>query len=128
MKLVNNSGSSINLKDVKLRYYYTIDGEKPQTFWCDWSSAGTSNVIGSFVKLSSAKNGADYCLEIGFADGAGTLEAGKSVDIQARFSKNDWSNYNQSDDYSFGSSASDYIENSKISLYIDGKLVWGKEP
>lgn len=128
LKLVNNSGSSINLKDVKLRYYYTIDGEKPQTFWCDWSSAGTSNVIGSFVKLSSAKNGADYCLEIGFADGAGTLEAGKSVDIQARFSKNDWSNYNQSDDYSFGSSASDYIENSKISLYIDGKLVWGKEP
>ncbi len=128
LKLVNNSGSSINLKDIKLRYYYTIDGEKPQTFWCDWSAAGTSNVIGSFIKLSSAKNGADYYLEISFAGEAGTLEPGKSVDIQARFSKNDWSNYSQSNDYSFGSSASNYIESSKIPLYISGKLVSGKEP
>ena len=85
-------------------------------------------MTGSFVKLSSTKNGADYYLEIGFADGAGTLEAGKSVDIQTRFSKNDWSNYSQSDDYSFASSASDYIDNSKITVHISGKLVWGKEP
>lgn len=128
LKLVNNSSSSINLKDVKLRYYYTIDGEKPQTFWCDWSSAGTSNVSGSFSKLSTGKSGADYYLEISFASGAGTLEPGNSLDIQARFSKNDWSNYNQSNDYSFSSSASDFTENIKIPLYVSGKLVSGNEP
>ncbi|WP_010248355.1 glycoside hydrolase family 48 protein [Acetivibrio cellulolyticus] len=128
LRLVNNSGSSINLSTVKLRYYYTIDGDKPQTFWCDWSSAGNSNVTGSFNKLSSSKSGADYYLEISFSSGAGSIEPGKSVDVQARFSKNDWSNYSQSNDYSFSSTASDYAQNSKIPVYISGKLVFGTEP
>jgi len=128
LKLVNNGSSSIDLKDVKIRYYYTIDGEKPQNFWCDWSSAGTSNVTGTFNKLPNAKNGADYYLEIGFASGTGTLAPGSSVEIQTRFSKNDWTNYSQSNDYSFISTASDFIENNKITVYVSGKLVWGNEP
>ena len=113
---------------MKLRYYYTIDGEKAQTFWCDWSSAGNSNVSGSFNKLPSSKSGADYYLEISFTSGAGTIEPGNSVDIQTRFSKNDWTNYSQSNDYSFSSSASDYAENNKIPVYVSGKLVSGNEP
>ncbi len=128
IRLINNSSSSINLSTVKLRYYYTIDGDKPQTFWCDWSSAGNSNVTGTFNKLPSPKNGADYYLELSFTSGAGSLEPGKSLDVQGRFSKNDWSNYNQSDDYSFSASASDYAENNKIPVYVSGKLVNGTEP
>jgi len=27
-KLINNSGSPVKLSDVKIRYYYTIDGKK----------------------------------------------------------------------------------------------------
>ncbi|OPZ83098.1 MAG: Endoglucanase 1 precursor [Firmicutes bacterium ADurb.Bin419] len=128
IRLVNNSSSSINLSNVKIRYYYTIDGDKPQTFWCDWSSAGNSNVIGTFNKLPSSKSGADYFLEISFNSGAGSLEPGSSVDVQGRFSKNDWSNYSQSNDYSFSASASDYAENNKIPVYVSGKLVSGTEP
>jgi len=128
LKIVNNSNSSINLKDVKIRYYYTVDGEKPQTFWCDWCSVGTSNVTGSFKKLSEAKDGADYYLEVSFTSDAGILKQGESVDIQSRFAKNDWSNYSQSNDYSFISSASEYANNDKITVYISGKLVSGNEP
>ncbi|MFZ5988266.1 MAG: glycoside hydrolase family 48 protein [Bacillota bacterium] len=128
LKIVNNGSSSVKLSDVKIRYYYTIDGEKSQNFWCDWSPVGNSNVTGKFVKLSSPKTGADYYLEIGFGSGAGTLDPGKSIEVQARFSKDDWSNYTQSNDYSFGSASSDYSSLNKITLYISGKRVFGSEP
>jgi len=127
-KIVNTGTESINLSDVKLRYYYTIDGEKAQNFWCDWSSAGTANVTGTFVKLATAKTGADYYLEIGFANAAGTLAAGASVDVQARFSKSDWTNYTQTGDYSFQESGSNYTDWNKVTGYVGGSLAWGIEP
>jgi hypothetical protein len=112
---------------VKIRYYYTIDGDKSQQFWCDWSSAGNENITGRFVKLSDAKDKADYYLEIGFSDGAGTLEPGSSVDIKTRFNKTDWTNFNQENDYSFGS-YTNYTNWEKVSVYISGILRYGNTP
>ncbi len=128
IKLYNTGTTSINLSDVKLRYYFTIDGEKAQNFWCDWSSAGTGNVTGTFVKLSEAKTGADYYLEIGFTSAAGTLAAGQSIEVQARFSKTDWTNYTQTNDYSFNATDNSYADWTKITGYLAGSLVWGVEP
>ena len=34
-KVINNGSSSINLADLKFRYYYTADSDKPQNFYCD---------------------------------------------------------------------------------------------
>nr|WP_225903864.1 cellulose binding domain-containing protein [Anaerocolumna chitinilytica] len=127
-KLYNTGTTAINLSDVKLRYYYTIDGEKAQNFWCDWSSAGSANVTGTFVKMPSAKTGADNYLEVGFTAAAGTLAAGQAIEVQARFSKADWSNYTQTGDYSFEGSSSSYIDWSKATGYLAGSLVWGVEP
>lgn len=127
-RITNTGNSSISLSDLKIRYYYTIDGDKSQTFWCDWSSIGSNNVVGTFVKMSSPKAGADYYLEISFTDGAGNLEPGASIEVQGRFSKSDWSNYTQTDDYSFNSSNSYYGENNKVTVYLSDKLVYGMEP
>lgn len=126
-KIFNTGTENIKLSDVKIRYYYTIDGEKDQNFWCDWASIGSSNVTGTFVKLSTAKTGADYYLEIGFTQGAGELAPGASIDVQGRFSKVDWTNYNQNDDYSF-SGSQDYADWSKVTGYISNTLKWGIEP
>lgn len=128
IKLYNTGTTAINLSDVKLRYYYTVDGEKAQNFWCDWSSAGSSNITGTFVKMSAAKTDADYYLEIGFTSAAGTLAAGQSIEVQTRFSKTDWSNYSQSNDYSFNSTSSNYTDWTKMTGYLAGTLVWGVEP
>jgi len=49
-----------------------------------------------------------------------------SVEVQARFSKDDWSNYSQANDYSFSASANDYGNSNHIALYISGRLVSGK--
>lgn len=128
VKLINTGTTPINLESVKVRYYYTIDGEKAQTYWCDWSSIGAGNVTGTFVKMPSAKTTADYYIEVGFTAGAGTLAAGGSMEFQIRVSKNDWSNYDQTNDYSFNAAGSSYADWSKVTASISGVLKWGVEP
>lgn len=126
IKLINTSDRPIDLSTVKLRYYYTKDGTQQQNFWCDWSSAGTSNVTGTFLTVSGQN--ADTCLEIGFKSGTGTIAAGAETEIHFRIANADWSNYNQSNDYSFNSTATSYVDWSKMTAYIGDTLVWGNEP
>lgn len=127
-KITNTGSTAIDLSKVTLRYYFTEDGTESQSFWCDWSTIGSANVTGSFTKLLTAKTGADTYLEVGFTSGAGTLAAGASVEVQIRFSKSDWSNYDQSDDYSFDSSDTSYADCTKVTAYLDGSKAWGVEP
>lgn len=127
-KLVNNGTSAITLSKVKIRYYYTIDGVKPQNFWCDYSPVGNQNITGTFVSISPAKTGADTYLEVGFTSGAGNLAAGAGIVIQTRTAKNDWSNYTHTNDYSFNSSAITYVDWTKVTGYLSGVLQWGTEP
>ncbi|WP_442950517.1 X2-like carbohydrate binding domain-containing protein [Paenibacillus sp. FSL R5-0912] len=128
IKLMNTGTAAVSLADVKLRYFYTIDGEQTQSFFCDWSQVGSANVTGTFVKLPVAKTGADYYLELGFTSAAGSLAAGESIDIQLRASKSDWSNYTQTGDYSFNAAGTAYTDWANIPAYISGSLVWGNEP
>ncbi|MGG4146289.1 X2-like carbohydrate binding domain-containing protein [Paenibacillus algorifonticola] len=128
IKLTNTGTSAINMSDVLLRYYYTIDGEIAQNFFCDWSHVGSSHVTGTIVKLATSLTGADHYLKIGFTSGAGSLAAGASIEIQIRVSKSDWSNYSQTGDYSFDPTHTAYADWSKKTGYIAGALQWGTEP
>lgn len=127
--IINTGTESIALSNVKLRYYYTIDGDKPQQFNCDYAALGGSDVRGTFVKLNNAVALADYYLDISFGDGAGSLAPGASSgDIQVRINKNDWSNYNETNDYSYDSTKTSYTDSTKVPAYVNGTLVWGLEP
>jgi hypothetical protein len=127
-KITNTGTAAVSLSDVTVRYYFTEDGTQSENFWCDYSTAGTSYVTGAFTTLSTALTGADTYLEISFTSAAGSLAAGSSVEVQARFSKSDWSNYTQSDDYSFDSTDTSYTDWTKATGYVDGVLNWGIEP
>ena len=126
-KLINKTNTDIKLSDIKIRYYFTVDSNVKQSFWCDWSSSGTSNVFGHFIELTMAKSNADHCLEIGFISASGVIATGQTVEIQTRFSKDNWTDYSQSNDYSFNPSK-DYTNSNKITMHLKEKLIYGKEP
>ncbi|MDW8065989.1 MAG: cellulose binding domain-containing protein, partial [Anaerolineae bacterium] len=87
-RIVNRGATSVPLSELTIRYWYTVDGDKPQVFNCDWAQVGCSNVRGSLVRLATGRTGADYYIEVTFTSGAGSLApGGSSGDIQARIHK-----------------------------------------
>jgi uncharacterized protein (DUF362 family) len=128
IKVVNTGSSAVALSNVKVRYYYTINGTQTQNFYCDYSPVGSSNVTGSFVTMSTPKTGADTYVEVGFLSGAGNLTAGGNTTVQARGAKSNWTNYTQTDDYSFNASATTFADWTKVTGYVSGSLQWGTEP
>ncbi|HEY9062887.1 MAG TPA: glycoside hydrolase family 9 protein [Pseudobacteroides sp.] len=126
--ITNRGSTSIKLQDVKFRYYLTCDDDKRQNFWCDWSTVGSDTVICKFVKMSPRKAKADCYAEMGFTSKANMLEPGKSIEVQVRFAKEGWTEYEQTGDYSFNASTNKYIKWDKVTLYLNGRLVSGIEP
>lgn len=128
-EIVNGSTTSVSLSSLTIRYWYTSDGSQSQQFWCDYALAGCSNVTGTFVGMTNPTSTADTYLQIGFTSGAGSIAAnGNSGEIQGRFNKTDWSNYNQANDYSWNQNQTSYAAWSQVTLYLNGQLIWGTEP
>jgi hypothetical protein len=134
-EIENISNSNVNLSDIKIRYYYTADGDKKQTYWCDYAqvngSSGQRNItsaVSGTLQKSTAKSKSDCYLEISISSAAGTLKPGEKININGRVSKEDWSNYTQTNDYSFNGSASDFTENQNVTVYVSGILIAGTEP
>lgn len=127
--LINTGTTSVPLNELKLRYWFTIDGYQPQNYWCDYAALGCSNISAQFVTLQNPRPGADHYLELSFTSGAGSLGAGaNSGQIHSRFSKNDWSSYVQTGDYSFDPSKTQFSDWNHVTLYHNGILIWGVEP
>ena len=63
----------------------------------------------------------------GFTEAAGSIAPGEYAQVQLRIYKADWSNYIQTNDYSFGTHSS-FIDWNKITLYFNEVKVWGLEP
>jgi hypothetical protein len=96
-------------------------------FDCDWSVMGCASITGTFGVISPAAATADYYLEIAFS--AGSIPAnGQSGEIQARIHKADWSNFNESNDFSFDATKTAFADWTKVALYQNGVLVWGTTP
>lgn len=125
-KLENTGKSSLNLKEVKARYYFTLDEEAPLSVDF-WSTVAKANVTAKFVKMPIPSANADHYLEIGFNDQAGTLNAGSYATVSTWFNKTNWSVFNQSNDFSY-LQASSYTAADKAPGYVSGQLVWGVEP
>jgi len=125
-KLVNTGTSAITLSSVKMRYYFTNDGTQSLSFQCDYANVGSGNITGTFTTIS--KTNADRYFEVGFTSAAGTLAAGASTEAKIRVWKSDWSNFTQTNDYSFNSTATNYVDSTKTTGYVSGALGWGTEP
>jgi len=129
VQVQNNGAAALDLSTVKVRYWYTIDGAQTQAFSCDYAQLGSGNITGTFVQMFNSATTANYYFEMGFASGAGSLAAGASTgEIQLRFYKTDYTNYTQSNDYSFNSSMTAFGQNTDVTGYVSGALAFGTEP
>jgi len=129
LQIANTGTSSVNLSDVTLRYWYTNEQAKGQAMWCDWANVGSANVVGTYKALATSAPGADGYMEVSFNAAAGAIAPnGNSGEIQIRITRNDWSNHNESGDWSYDATKTAYADWDHITLYKGGVLVWGKEP
>ena len=100
------SQDPVDLSKLSIRYYYTVEGNAAQNSFVDnaqislnrspWYVNLTSGTTVSIVPVS----GNQYYLEIKFSSNE-TLDAGGRVEAGIRVAKSDWSNYDQSNDYSY---------------------------
>ena len=120
INIVNNSDFGLELKNIKIRYFYSKDGQSDEQYQIEYAVVG-----GSYIKVTF-KYG---FMEITFPDVNMVIPpgGGETGIIQIKVHKQDWSNYNQSDDFSFNPTFSEYREFGKIALYYMDALVWGTE-
>ncbi|GFN33018.1 extracellular catalytic domain type 1 short-chain-length polyhydroxyalkanoate depolymerase [Paenibacillus xylaniclasticus] len=125
---IKNTGTSVvSLNSLKLRYYFTKDGNASLNFYKDYAQIGASNVNGTIVSTNGTN--ADSYLELSFSAAAGSIApGGQTGEIQIRIAKSDWSNFNENNDYSFDGTKTSFVDWNKVTLYQDDTLVWGIEP
>ncbi|HEY9062756.1 MAG TPA: cellulose binding domain-containing protein [Pseudobacteroides sp.] len=130
-KIVNTDTNSIDLTKVAIRYYFTAESTTETfNFWIDDASNISSlDIVGRFGIVNNATN-ADRYFELTFKKG--TIPPNSSVLIKSRFAKPDYSNFDQSNDYSYNKDAFEnttgYVDWEKVTAHISGALYWGKEP
>lgn len=129
-KVTNSGSASVQLSDVKVRYYFKADSASATyRFACSWAVKGCAHVTGTFGTLARPTATADRYLEVGFTSGAGSLTAGADTgDMQLRFYQSNWQSVNQSDDYSFGPAQTSYGNWTKVTATVSGSQVWGTAP
>lgn len=122
-----NHGNSVPLEQLTLRYYYTLEGNSSQQFHCDYAAVGCGHMTGVFGQVTGTTE-ADTYLEVRFTAGAGILLGNhNSGPLQLRFNKENWTAYNELNDYSRNGAAV-YTETLNVALFHNGVLVWGTPP
>ncbi|MDC0709367.1 glycoside hydrolase family 9 protein [Stigmatella sp. ncwal1] len=128
-KIANGGTASVALSELKVRYYFTPDSGESIQMACDYASAGCANITSTVVSLSAPKTGATHYVELGFTAGAGSIAAGRdSGEVQIRLNKSNWSNFDETNDYSFDPAKTSFSTWGKMTVYRGGILVWGTEP
>lgn len=128
LKLVNQGTATISYGELTARYWFTAENFAGINTWVDYAQLGNSKVKMKYVQLDTPRAGAYGYIEYSFDRSAGSLAAGdNSGVIQSRFANTDWAIFNETDDYSYVNNKT-YANNSHITLYRNGQLVWGAEP
>ncbi len=118
--IINNGTSAVELSDLKLRYYFSKDSSAEVNSWIDWAAIGGANIHRTVT---------DSYVELSFCINAGSIPAGgQSGDIQLRMAKSDWSNFDESNDYSFDPAKTSFADWEQVTLYHNDQLIWGMEP
>jgi endoglucanase len=122
--IANRGDSPLLLDRLELFYWFRETSDQPFVFHCDWAKIGCTNVLGDFHTNGSKGR----YLRLHFSSPAGTLPPHQDTgEIKIRFNRADWSPFRQDSHYSYAL-MTDYTSWENVTLYVDGKLIWGTEP
>ena len=131
-QIVNNGPDALALERCEIRYWLKPGSLDNQVYRAEVDSlfpAAASVLVEAVAASTSGQN--DY-LRIRFAPEAREVERyGTSREIGVRFPKMDWPGHDPTKDTSFAADPK-FREHpgewERVTLYLDGKLVWGIEP
>lgn len=123
--------STFDLSKLAVRYYFTAENMTiGQTCWIDnasiqytcapWYVSMTGHVTANIAQMETATDTANSYIELTFNTDAILDQTGK-LEIATRTANNDWSNFDQSNDFS-------YNDISKVAVFYEGKLISGSVP
>ncbi|MFY7826577.1 MAG: cellulose binding domain-containing protein [Flectobacillus sp.] len=128
LTLVNESNQAIPYNELTVKYWFTPENYTGINTWIDYAALGNSNVKMSYNNLLNPRNNALGYVEYSFLTAAGNLGANaNSGIIQSRFANTNWSDLNEQNDYSWTNTNTAIFVNN-ITVYRNGKLIWGQEP
>jgi autotransporter-associated beta strand protein len=128
LKIVNGDTTSTSYSILTARYWFTAENFAGINTWIDYAQMGNSKVKTKYVALPQPRNDAYGYIEYSFDATAGALTAGASSGIiESGLANSNWANLTESNDFSYRT-GSTYADNSKITLYRNGTLIWGTEP
>lgn len=134
LRLLNEGDAPLVYSQLTLRYWLTAENFAPlSNLSVYYAQIGNSNVKMRYVPLDKPRQGAWGYIEYRFEASAGQLApGGNSGEIQSGIAKQNNTNVNEADDYSFANTQA-FAANDHITAYLTGpggvpQLAWGTEP
>ncbi|WP_010245627.1 S-layer homology domain-containing protein [Acetivibrio cellulolyticus] len=120
----NQSILAINPGILKLRYYYTVDGDSQQTI----EKLGSDTNVYSIVKMENPCDNADYYVEIEIRNNEAPFYPGGFYGGFINMTKEGDSIYDESNDYSYNPNPNPGSYYNKVAVYYGDVLIGGTTP
>lgn len=136
-QITNKCNLPAELSKIKVRYYFTQEGEQSLNFMPDYAGGRpvpgeyktlTPYLTGSFTKMEPATTHADHYLEISFDPEAGNLMPNGVIWFKVRIGKSDWSPFDQSNDFSFCPETTGFAPLTFVTAYYQDRPTLGRDP
>lgn len=131
VRIYNTGTIAEAISTLDLKYWYSEEGTQPEVVTKDWVGRMPSgeNITSQTQAVIEQVDvaGQTGVVHLSFPNSSIYIEPNGYIEARLRVNKTDWTNYSQTNDYSF-IPQSTFTDCDKICLYKNNALVWGNEP
>lgn len=118
--IITNTGTSaLAMSNLKVKYWFTNETNTALQAVIWWTNKSQSSAVCTI--------GSNF-VEISYPGSTESLSVGASYQINFGVNANNWSNFSQTNDYSYLAASPGFAASTKITARLGGSLIWGIEP